>query len=419
MFHGINDINLDNRFGTLFHIGRLPVTLYGFLVVLGFIIAVIFCAIKLSKFYKVSYDPLLKFAVVAFPIGIVFASIWSYAIGNSNAWYAGFTGNGGLAIQGGVVASTLLGLFWFPLSMRNPKYWVNVPLGKQAEAEAVRRVSTWIFFDAIVPVVLIGQAVGRWGNFFNYEVFGQAVGNLTYAQALEAIKTGNTEILPLNWLRHAMPGVWTNMWIASIPNPGGAANPDPAWMNAARFHQPLFLYESFFNVIFFTLIYSGFINMIPKFKAGMIGGLAITYTGLFRVATERLRFSAGGTSFSFNQSFVLSILLVVLGTLIISYAFLVAGNRKIRHVHWFGYSADWMKIQAYQLPWFRDLALKYGHFQDNFLKTSLTTKISQDIQRLKSLDTVRLTDYVLTPSQTKFYGSRYVTYFKHDIWIEN
>ncbi|WP_391592219.1 Prolipoprotein diacylglyceryl transferase [[Mycoplasma] cavipharyngis] len=419
MGNGFNGIN-GSSFGLIGHIGSLPVTIYGFLVVSGFIIAVILCSIKLTKFYRVSYDPFLKFAVIAFPLGIVSASIWSYAIGNSNQWYAGFTGTGGLAIQGGVFIGTLFGLIWFPLILKKAKYWINVPLGKEKEVEAVRRVSTWIFFDAIVPVVLIGQAIGRWGNFFNYEVFGLQVGNLNYADAITAIENGNTNLVPLNWLRVVMPGVWSNMWISTTAeNSGSFANPSSNWATTAFLHHPLFLYESFFNIIVFSIIYNGFINTIPKFKVGIIGGVAIFYTGLFRTVTEKLRFSSASETFSFNQSFVFSIILLIIGLLVIFYAIFVAGRKDVRHVRWFEYLIDFFKLPFYRWTNVRLLMTKYSNYQDQLIGTSLTQKIHHDIERLKNKTTIKLTDYVVGYNELKYYGFNYFNFFGRKIWFDN
>lgn len=82
--------------------------------------------------------------------------------------------------------------------MRKSKYWVNVPLGKNTEVEAVKRVSSWVYYDAIIPAVIFGQGLGRWGNFFNYEVFGNQITSLNYQQAITNINNGNTSDIPMN-----------------------------------------------------------------------------------------------------------------------------------------------------------------------------------------------------------------------------
>ena len=76
------------------------------------------------------------------------ASIWS-----SIPWYKGFMiWEGGLTILGGAIMGIAVGVAWF--MWRNKGY------------------SIWIAVDLIVPTILLAQAIGRWGNFFNCEVHG-------------------------------------------------------------------------------------------------------------------------------------------------------------------------------------------------------------------------------------------------------
>lgn len=403
MFNGINNYSENNQFGLITRLGQLNITYYGILVVLGFVLAVIVAAIKLKHFYKVSYDPMLVFAVIAFPLGIVGASIWSYWIGNSNAWYSGFSGSGGLAIQGGVFVSTLFGLVFFPLILAKTKYRIRVRFSANSETEVIKRISTWVYFDAIIPVVLIGQALGRWGNFFNYEVFGGMVSSQSYQQVQGLIRVGDYSNVPLNWLRMLMPGVWQNMWIANnVFNTGTFAAPSADWASAARLHHPLFLYESFFNVIIFALIY--FLpHLIKWFRTGLIGGLAIIYTGIFRSITEPLRYRVGGSGFSFNQSIVLSALFIVIGILVIVFAY-VSSMKVFKFVAWYEFGFDALKRKWYAHPRLRDWSLRLAVVVDNILKTNINSKFSHDIKRLQKVAQVQLYDYVINEQQTKYRG---------------
>lgn len=92
---------------------------------------------------------------VAFPAGIIGARIW-YCIGEGrpfSEWIRIW--EGGLTILGGAIAGIVVGVAWF--LWRNKKY------------------SIWVAVDCIVPTILIAQAVGRFGNFFNCEVHGLEV----------------------------------------------------------------------------------------------------------------------------------------------------------------------------------------------------------------------------------------------------
>jgi phosphatidylglycerol---prolipoprotein diacylglyceryl transferase len=95
---------------------------------------------------------------------------------------------GGIAIHGALIGGTLVTVLFCR--------W--------------RRQAFWPLLDVLVPAVALGQAIGRWGNFFNSEAFG----------------------LPTN-----LP------WALTIP----MANRPPEFLEQASFH-PTFLYESLWNL---------------------------------------------------------------------------------------------------------------------------------------------------------------------------
>ena len=96
---------------------------------------------------------------IAFPAGIVGSRLW-YVIGQ---WESEFAGRdfwhvfamweGGLTIIGGALFGTIVGVIFVKLRRK------ELPLLHA--------------MDIIVPAILIAQGVGRWGNFFNQEVYGQ------------------------------------------------------------------------------------------------------------------------------------------------------------------------------------------------------------------------------------------------------
>lgn len=101
---------------------------------------------------------------VAFPMGIVGARLW-YVIGNwtRDGFDQDFAAifriwEGGLAIMGGALLGAIAGIVFFKVRRKYiPVRWAA---------------------DVIVPAILIAQAIGRWGNFFNQEVYG-AVANVS------------------------------------------------------------------------------------------------------------------------------------------------------------------------------------------------------------------------------------------------
>ena len=84
--------------------------------------------------------------------------------------------HGGLAIQGGVITGLIYSYFFFKK----------------------RNISFLVAGDAIMPGVLIAQACGRWGNFFNREAFGE------YTDSLFAMR------LPVDAVRSS--DITTKMW---------------------------------------------------------------------------------------------------------------------------------------------------------------------------------------------------------------
>lgn len=264
---------------TAFSIGGLEIRWYGILMTLGFLAAIILACIKLEKWYKISCNPFYWFVFIGIPVSILGARIWSFVIGDASKLIEQ-TGNfftaffnfrdGGLAIEGGVLLTVIAALIYFPLVLKKPKYHVKTKIGKEVY---VKQVSMWVYADAIVPCILVGQIIGRWGNFFNQEVYGPA----TTAESL-------------TWLKTLMPEVYRYMNIDGT------------------YYQPFFLYESFINFWFFLAIYVGgeFI------KCRKAGDLAIAYFicyGLLRSCMEPFRYS----EYHFKSSLIMSILFVIFG----------------------------------------------------------------------------------------------------------
>lgn len=135
--------------------------------------------------------------------------------------------NGGLGIHGGVAA----GLITLIVFARRKK------------------MDVWKLLDVLAPALALGQVIGRWGNYFNQELFGRPTS--------------------LPW------GI-----------PIDPANRPSQYLSAEFFH-PTFLYESLGNVVIvFGLLW------LSKKTSRSPGTVALTYLtlyGLLRIATESLR----------------------------------------------------------------------------------------------------------------------------------
>ena len=142
-----------------FQIFGITITFYALIILFGAYIAYL-----LSRYFvnKEGYDDKILESTfyIAFPSGIVGARIW-YVIAEWNKAFAGrpfysvfFIWEGGLAIQGGAILGILVGVLY--VHYKKPHYNVLA------------------MADLVIPNILIAQAIGRWGNFFNQEVYGAA-----------------------------------------------------------------------------------------------------------------------------------------------------------------------------------------------------------------------------------------------------
>ena len=131
---------------------------YGILIVLGLLLAVLFCMKQRSK-YGITEDDILDSVLWGIPFGVIGARLY-YVIfyldlfrdaeGKLNFSKMIAIWDGGLAIYGAVIAVVLVALV----------------------LSRVKKFRLWALMDLVVMGLMIGQAVGRWGNFMNREAFG-------------------------------------------------------------------------------------------------------------------------------------------------------------------------------------------------------------------------------------------------------
>ena len=143
---------------TAFHIGGKAIYWYGILIALGVLAALAFC-IKQKERYGIKEDDLMDGVLWGVPLAIVGARLYYVLFyldrfkkeDGSFDWAESVAiWDGGLAIYGGVIAAVL----------------VCLVLSKK------RGFKLGALTDLVVMGLLIGQAIGRWGNFMNREAFG-------------------------------------------------------------------------------------------------------------------------------------------------------------------------------------------------------------------------------------------------------
>ncbi len=141
---------------TAFTIGSFEVKWYGIIIAVGFLLAILYASRRAKKM-NIDMDKLFD-AVIAGLIGsIIFARLFYVVFYPGDKYWKNpmeilAIHSGGLAIYGGVMGALLFG-------------------GIVAK---LRKLSVPAVFDLTALGFLIGQCIGRWGNFVNQEAFGTA-----------------------------------------------------------------------------------------------------------------------------------------------------------------------------------------------------------------------------------------------------
>ena len=154
LFEGLG-IQFDiSRVAFTIPIGENGITVYwyGLLIALGFVLAMVFGIWK-AKDFGIDYDRMAD-VVIAGLVGAIIGARLYYVLFNLEDYHSFMDviniQKGGLAIYGGIIgALTVGGVFC-----------------------KIRKVKLLPMFDLTAMGLFIGQAVGRWGNFFNQEAFG-------------------------------------------------------------------------------------------------------------------------------------------------------------------------------------------------------------------------------------------------------
>ena len=212
-----------------FSIGSIEVRWYGVIITLGMILGFLY-AVWRGKFEGVSFDDLVDFALLTIVLAIVGARAYYVLTTLGQGYYQSFLDviaiwEGGIAIYGGIIggAAALL---------------IVSRLKKYSKSKVLK------VFDIVAPGVMLGQIVGRWGNFVNGEAHG--------------IETAENFFLRMGL----------------------------TYGTRTYFYHPTFLYESLWNLLGFVLI-----NIFYKKKKfdGQVMLAYLAWYGLGRMFIEGLR----------------------------------------------------------------------------------------------------------------------------------
>lgn len=219
---------------------QLPIRWYGIIVVTGALAATFYAAWYIKRKDQdpgIAWDMLIWLLIS----GIVGARIWyvvSDMIGGGRRYLDDplsifYINQGGLNILGGVVLGGLVGWYY---CRRN-------------------QVDFWLVADAIGPGYLIGQAIGRLGNFINQELYGPPT-TLPWGISIEE--------------GHRIPP-WNDLSLYPV--------------ETTRFH-PTFAYEMIWNLVFAGILTYLIANKGDKIRSGVIAGSSLLIAGIGRTLVE-------------------------------------------------------------------------------------------------------------------------------------
>lgn len=246
-----------------FDIGPLTIYWYGVIIAAGAFIG-LYLATKESDRLGLQKDLMVDMIVFAIPISIIFARIyyvifeWDRYIGGP--WWDVFAiWEGGIAIHGALIGAVLTAIVY----------------------ARVKKVSFWQLADIAAPSLILGQAIGRWGNFMNQEAHGGPLSETTY-----------------NSFHQYLPDFIMNQMC----------------IDGVMYH-PTFLYESFWNIVVLILL------LVLRRKNPLRGEVFISYLMAYSVGrffiegmrTDSLYFGP------FRVAQLISVAIILIGIAVIVY----------------------------------------------------------------------------------------------------
>lgn len=247
-----------------FSIFGFSIAFYGVIIGIG-VLAGLLLAVHMAKVTRQDSDMYWDFAIYAIIFSIIGARIYyvvfAWDMYKDNLLSIFNTRNGGMAIYGGVIGGFLTLFIYTKLKKKN----------------------AFQMGDTAVPGLILGQIIGRWGNFMNREAFGEYTDSL-FAMRLpvEAVRSGD---ISQNIASHMTEGA-----------------------NYIQVH-PTFLYESVWNVVILVLM------LLYSKRKKFHGEICLLYFGgygLGRFLIEGIRTDQlliPGTAIAVSQ--VLSLCMVV------------------------------------------------------------------------------------------------------------
>jgi len=214
-------------------IGPITIYWYSFLIFISILISLLMIKKEIKK-TKLNKDIIFDLLFYLIPVGILGARLY-YVIFNFDLYKNNLINiikiwEGGLAIYGAVIAGIIFIIYYCKK----------------------KKQSILLTLDLIAPCLILGQAIGRWGNFFN----GEAHGAITTLDTLKSMHLPNFII----------EGMYIN----------------------GNYYIPTFLYESLWCIIGFSILII-LKNRIKYQKEGLIVSSYFVFYSIGRFFIEGLR----------------------------------------------------------------------------------------------------------------------------------
>ena len=250
----------------IFSFGFIQIYWYGFFISVGILTGLVI-VLKLAEKYKISKDKIFNLGIYLIISGLLGARIYSvildfrfylkYPIDVFKIW------QGGLAIHGAIIGGVIAGYIY----------------------AKKQKLNFYLITDIVAVAVALGQAIGRWGNYFNQEVFGKPT-NLPWGIPIEKINR---------------PDVY----------------------QSAQYFHPAFLYESILNLINFLILlflHKKRLNSGKHSKIFANGNIFLIYLlnySLIRFAMEFIRVDETLMILNFRLPQLLSAMLFILSLILL------------------------------------------------------------------------------------------------------
>lgn len=251
-----------HNLGTGIEVFGIDIAFYGVVIALGMVLGVLLAQWQARRTGQ-NPETYLDFALYAIIISVIGARLYYVAFSWSdykdNLWSILDIRSGGLAIYGGVIAGALTGIIYCK----------------------IKKIHFGLLADTSIFGLLVGQIIGRWGNFFNREAFGKYYDGLLSMQLnLKHVGGDYTRSLQSLTNQYADKPEALNRIIEIREN--------TKWIDGAEYISvhPTFLYESLWNLC--LLIFLLFYSKHKKFDGELVTIYLIGY-GLGRFWIEGLR----------------------------------------------------------------------------------------------------------------------------------